>query len=160
MFQWFLPLTSRILNAALLFCWVQFLAFCGKGTSACPWSGPGVVQFGIFAKSLMYAILFLRQNILISPAPQWGIQSLLDPWSCDGEGKKQDGCGCESCRQEQTATGSPFVIFYHCTPEKISSGIQAIKRVIKLKQNLLAKSNVPGRGRSQVGTSRTGSKQF
>lgn len=45
--------------------------------------------------------------------------------------------------------GSPLAIFYHCTPEKISSGIEAIKWVIKLKQKLLAKSNVPGWGEAR-----------
>lgn len=53
-----------------------------------------------------------------------------------------------------------YFMVVHCTPGKISSGIEAIKWVVKLKQKLLTKSNVPGWGRSQVGTSRTGSKQF
>lgn len=47
----------------------------------------------------------------------------------------------------------------YCSSEGISLGIQAIKRVVKLKQKPPAKSNVPGLGKSQVGT-RTGSKQF
>lgn len=54
---------------------------------------------------------------------------------------------------------SHFMIVYS-TPGKFSSGIQAIKRVVKLQQKLLAKSNVPGWRRSQVGTSRTGSNQL
>lgn len=53
-----------------------------------------------------------------------------------------------------------YFMVVHCTPGEISSGIEAIKQVVKLKQKLLAKSNVPGWGRRQVGTSRTGSKQF
>lgn len=62
----------------------------------------------------------------------------------------------------KTAMVSSVVIFYDSVlySERISLGIQAIKWVVKLKQKPPAKVNVPGWGRSQVSTRRTGSRQF
>lgn len=163
MFQWFLPLTSRVLNAALLFSWVQNPGFLWKRdlSMSLIWPSSCAVwdlckePHGWCSVPQTERLDFHRSSVRHCKA-SWTSGIVI------GREKKQDGCGCEACSRSRQLLGLllSYFMVVRCTPGRISSGIQAIKRVVKLQQKLLAKSNVPGWGRSQVGTSRTRSKQI
>lgn len=163
MSQWLLPVTSRILNAALLFLlssnsrlfverdlsmsliWPRSCAgwdLCKEPHGCC--CVPQTEHLDFHSSSVRHCKASWTSGIVI------------------GREKSRMGVDVSPAGRSRQLWG-PLLSYFmvlHCTPGKISSGIEAIKRVVKLKQKLLAKSNVPGWGRSQVGASRTGSKQF
>lgn len=163
MFQWFLPLTSRMLNAALLFCWVQNPGFLWKRDLSMSLIWPRSCWVWDLCKEPHGCCsvpqtehLDFHSSLVRHCKASW-ISGIVI-----GREKSRMDVDVEPAGRSRQLLGLllSYFMVVHCTPGKISSGIQAIKRVVKLKQKLLAKSSVPGRGRRQVGTTRTGSEQL
>lgn len=139
----------------------KFQAFCGKGTSACPDLAQELCRLGYLQGASW--MLFCSSEHLDFHC--FSVRYCQASWTFGmviGRGKSRVDVDVSPAGRRRQLWGLllSYFMVVHCTPGEISSGIEAIKQVVKLKQKLLAKSNVPGWGRRQVGTSRTGSKQF
>lgn len=137
----------------------KFQAFCGKGISARPWSRElcslGSLQGASWSVPQTEHLNFHSSSVRHCKA-SWTSGIVI------GREKSRMDVDVSPAGRSRQLWGllMSHIMIVYSTPGKFSSGIQAIKRVVKLQQKLLAKSNVPGWRRSQVGTSRTGSNQL